>query len=45
MTPFQVLRYKLRIWERDVRAGEGLRPIVPVVVYHGQEKWRVATET
>ncbi|HUM70037.1 MAG TPA: Rpn family recombination-promoting nuclease/putative transposase, partial [Chloroflexota bacterium] len=44
LTPFQALRYEMRIWERDVRAGEGLRPIVPVVVYHGQEKWRVATD-
>ncbi|MBE7528201.1 MAG: Rpn family recombination-promoting nuclease/putative transposase [Ardenticatenaceae bacterium] len=43
LTTFQVLRYQVRIWERDVRAGEELRPIVPVVVYHGRERWRVAT--
>ena len=41
-TPFQLLRYLVRIWERDEREGEGLRPIVPVVVYHGRERWRVA---
>jgi len=42
-TPFQLLRYLVRIWERDSREGEDLRPIVPVVVYHGQERWRAAT--
>jgi predicted transposase/invertase (TIGR01784 family) len=41
-TPLQLLRYLLRIWERDAQAQESLRPIVPIVVYHGQETWRVA---
>lgn len=44
LTAFQVLRYEVRVWERDARAGEDLRPIVPVVVYHGREKWQVATD-
>jgi predicted transposase/invertase (TIGR01784 family) len=43
-TPFQLLRYLIRIWERDVQAGSSLRPIIPIVVYHGQERWRAATE-
>lgn len=43
-TPFQLLRYLVRIWERDVQGEKALRPIVPVVVYHGRERWRVATE-
>jgi predicted transposase/invertase (TIGR01784 family) len=43
-TPFQLLRYLVRIWERDNREGVGLRPIVPIVVYHGRERWRVATD-
>lgn len=43
-TLFQLLRYLVRIWERDVQKGNTLRPIIPIVVYHGREKWRVATE-
>lgn len=43
-TPFQLLRYLVRIWERDGREGSALRPIVPVVVYHGRERWRVAED-
>ena len=39
--PFQLLRYLVRIWERDLRAQETLRPIVPLVVYHGQGRWQV----
>ena len=43
-TPFQLLRYLIRIWERDVEAGNALRPIIPTVVYHGHKRWRVTTE-
>ena len=41
--PFQLLRYLVRIWERDLKKKEPLRPIMPIVVYHGQKRWRVAT--
>lgn len=44
LTPFQILRYMVRIWERDVQEGEPLRPIIPTVVYHGREQWRVALD-
>lgn len=40
-TPFQLLRYLIRIWERDVRTDGTLRPILPLVVYHGQNQWHV----
>jgi predicted transposase/invertase (TIGR01784 family) len=43
-TAFQLLRYMVRIWERQ-RAnapGEALRPIILQVVYHGSEKWPIA---
>jgi predicted transposase/invertase (TIGR01784 family) len=43
-TPFQLLRYLVRIWERDQRDDKDLRPIVPVVVYHGRSRWRIATD-
>ena len=43
LSPFQVLRYQVRIWERDIRiAGRraaSLCPIIPIVVYHGQRRW------
>jgi predicted transposase/invertase (TIGR01784 family) len=42
-TPFQLLRYLVRIWEQDIRHDDGLRPIIPLVVYHGQGEWRAAT--
>lgn len=42
-TPFQLLRYLVRIWERDRRNKEPLRPIIPIVVYHGHAKWNIAT--
>ena len=43
-TLFQLLRYEVRIWERDSREGLDLRPIIPIVVYHGRERWRLATD-
>jgi predicted transposase/invertase (TIGR01784 family) len=43
-TLFQLLRYEVRIWERDSREGLSLRPIIPIVVYHGRERWRLATD-
>jgi len=39
-TSFQVLRYMVRIWERQVRQAEPLTPIIPLVFYHGVEAWR-----
>ncbi len=36
LVAFQLLRY-----EEDVRADRPLRPIIPVVVYHSQPRWRV----
>jgi predicted transposase/invertase (TIGR01784 family) len=53
MTGFQVLRYKVRIWERLLRAYRKQRkkerkqpfrlpPVIPMVVYHGKDKWEVS---
>ena len=43
LTPFQILRYQVRIWDGDIRlAGRRavtLCPIIPIVVYHGQRRW------
>lgn len=43
-TPFQLLRYLVRIWERDQRNKEPLRPIIPIVVYHGRVQWSITTD-
>ncbi len=42
----QVLRYMINQIEaqhRDRKEGEFMRPIIPVVIYHGREKWRPPT--
>lgn len=45
MVALQLLRYMTRIWAQQVRdAGGGavrLRPIVPLVFYHGDRRWLV----
>lgn len=44
LVAFQLLCYLVRIWEQVLKQDESthLPPIVPVVVYHGAETWRVA---
>lgn len=39
LTVLQVLSYVVRIWEKRVRDGEPLCPIVPLLVYHGEAAW------
>jgi Putative transposase, YhgA-like len=38
---FQLLRYKVRIWEEEQRKTGTISPIVGIVVYHGVVKWTV----
>lgn len=43
LVAFQLLRYMVRIWEEMLReepAAE-LRPIIPLVLYHGRTQWHV----
>ena len=40
-TQLQVLGYFLEIWRKDITNGKEMRPIIPVVFYHGKEKWKV----
>ena len=43
----RLLKYSIRIWERDRRRDpdeEHLRPIVPLVLYQGEGGWRHARE-
>ncbi len=37
----QILKYMVFIWEQDINEGRPLRLIIPVVFYHGKEKWEV----
>ena len=38
-TPYQVLRYMVRVWDYTTRQHGQLRPVLPVVVYHGAARW------
>jgi hypothetical protein len=42
-TAFQLLRYMVRIWEYVLEQHQVtiLPPIIPLVVYHGEERWQV----
>ena len=40
---FQVLRYMVQAWRHHLQTCEGPLPVViPLVLYHGSEKWNVA---
>lgn len=42
LVAFQLLRYKVEIWEPLARRKvKKLPPIIPLVIYHGQRRWRV----
>lgn len=39
---YQLLRYMTRIWDRTTRHGiKPLRPVIPVVLYHGTQQWKI----
>lgn len=41
LTPLQILGYMVRFWERRGREGQKtLEPIIPLVLYHGRERWQ-----
>ncbi len=44
-TPFQVLRYMVHINEQRLRTGEPLCCVIPLVLYHGRERWNTARTT
>lgn len=35
----QLLRYMLNRWQQDAQANQGLIPIIPVLIYHGNATW------
>ena len=36
----QILRYLLNIWETNIKQKEKLIPVIPIIIYHGKEKWQ-----
>ena len=38
---FQILRYMVTIWEKDIKEGKGPRIIIPFIFYHGKKKWEM----
>jgi predicted transposase/invertase (TIGR01784 family) len=44
-TLFQVARYIIELWTKVIKANKKELPIViPIVIYHGQEKWNLETD-
>jgi predicted transposase/invertase (TIGR01784 family) len=43
LVALQLLRYMVRVWEHCVKQGLPLAPIMPVVLYHGAARWKVAS--
>lgn len=37
---FQINQYLLNFWSRQEKDGAPLTPIVPIVIYHGETKWK-----
>ena len=40
---FQLLRYMVQIWDTQLRNKIEPRPIIPLVIYHGEKKWHGMT--
>lgn len=38
--PYQLNRYMIRIWEANIKQNTPLVPVVPVVIYHGAQRWK-----
>ena len=37
---FQLNQYLLNYWRDQLKAKKPLRPVVPIVIYHGRSKWK-----
>jgi predicted transposase/invertase (TIGR01784 family) len=37
----KLLQYMLNIWDRQLNEKQSLTPIIPVLFYHGKEKWEI----
>jgi predicted transposase/invertase (TIGR01784 family) len=41
----QLLRYLLNAWQEDRKQNRKLTPVIPLVIYHGQGRWKYAPFT
>jgi predicted transposase/invertase (TIGR01784 family) len=44
LVALQLLRYMVNQWQQQVKEKMPLTPILPLVIYHGEHPWQVATE-
>ena len=42
-TIIQILGYMLATWENNIKNDEALKPIIPIVFYHGKQKYDLPT--
>jgi predicted transposase/invertase (TIGR01784 family) len=38
---FNLARYVIKIWEREIKKGKSLPAIIPCVFYHGRDDWKI----
>ncbi len=39
----QLLRYMLNLWQTQIKQKQDLTPVIPIIFYHGQQKWNKKT--
>jgi predicted transposase/invertase (TIGR01784 family) len=44
LVALQLLRYMVNLWQQQVKEKVPLTPIIPLVIYHGERAWHIATE-
>jgi len=37
----QLLKYLLKIWETNLKQDKKIIPVIPVIFYHGKERWQI----
>jgi len=40
----QILEYMLNMWKQDIENKQKLRVIIPIVIYHGKNRWNIPVE-
>lgn len=38
---FQLNRYLLNYWSSELKAKKTLKPVIPIVIYHGKRRWKL----
>ncbi|MDM7273901.1 Rpn family recombination-promoting nuclease/putative transposase [Sulfurihydrogenibium azorense] len=41
LVPIQIMYYCASVWEQDLREKKDYTPIIPIVFYHGKQKWNI----